>query len=301
MPFRAPLPILLFAFVLAAGCVDLGASSAKPVYSIDENNRIHFAADRGKVEFNETTIASNVPGASAEKVFFKGNAGWVSGLLWLPEKGQKEKPAVVYLPGALVGKEAGSGYARLLAPLGIAVFSLDQPGIGETAYKFNTSEEDFLAFERGGMTSQYNYFFDALRAFDYLSQRQDIDSNKIMVAGESMGGRAAIIAASVEPRFRGVLAVSAAGYGRPAAASSNATRFLRSIDPDNYLLSLPPRPIVFIHSANDSVVPIEDAKRSFSLAGRPKQFIEVGCPNHGYCSEMDAAIVSAAKEILEAG
>ncbi len=298
MPFpRTKLFAALVFSILSFGCINSNENQ-KPFYSLDEGSRLHFDSDRGRPEFNESNADSTVLGASAKKVFFKGQAGWVSGILWLPEKGSQKKPAVIYLPGALVGKEAGAGYAKLLAPGGIAVFSLDQPGVGETAYEFNSSEEDFSAFESGGMTSQYNYFYDALRAFDYLSQRPDVDAGKIMAAGESMGGRAAIIAASLEPRFKGVLAVSTASYGRPTADDHNATRFLRSIDPDNYLLSLPPRPIRFIHSANDSVVSIEDARRSFALAGRPKDFIEVNCPNHGYCGQMDSVIVEGTRLIL---
>ncbi|MFH1200414.1 MAG: alpha/beta hydrolase [Candidatus Micrarchaeota archaeon] len=297
---------ILLAFLLSSGCVDSGGSGTAQPYSIDESSRLHFNSGRGNVAFNETDFPEpdslvldiRVDGAGGKKVFFNGTGGVAAGLLWVPDGGPSKKPALVYLPGALVAKEAGLGYARLLAPQGIAVLSLDQPGVGETGYKFNSPDEDFGAFQTGGLPSQYSYFHDAVLAYDYLAQRSDIDASRIMIAGESMGGRAAIIAAAVEPRFRGVLAVSTAGYGRPQVQDANATRFIRSMDPDNYLLALPPRRIAFIHSANDRVIPVADARRSFNLAGRPKSFSDVDCANHGYCREMDAVIVQRVLEIL---
>ncbi|MFH1107034.1 MAG: alpha/beta hydrolase [Candidatus Micrarchaeota archaeon] len=291
-------PAIVFAVLVAvilSGCIS--ETPEKPFYSLDAQGRLSYTG-RAPVQANVTPIWSDVPGTSAFKVLFAGRNSTIAGLLWVPEAGDEKKPAFVFLPGAGVGKEVGKAYAGLLAPYGISVFSLDQRGFGESGGVIASMDDDFSVFQSGGEPSQYLYFHDALLAFDYLRSRPDVNPSSIVVAGESMGGRAALVAGGIEPGVRGVLGISTSGYGRPQMEDANASLFIRSVDPDSYVLAISPRQVAFIHSAQDRAVPIADARRSFNLAGQPKRLYEVNCTNHGYCSEMDAAIVESVRGML---
>ena len=74
-----------------------------------------------------------------------------------------------------------------------------------------------------------------------LRSRPEIDPKRIIYAGESNGGRFAIMACALDTAARGVLAISTCGYGTDAAIASagvvdkNLVRFYRSIDPETYL------------------------------------------------------------------
>jgi hypothetical protein len=66
-----------------------------------------------------------------------------------------------------------------------------------------------------------------------------------------------------------------------------AARFYRSIDPESYLKDIAPRPLVIIHSRNDTVIPYRLAEETYALGYEPKRLHTVGCPTHGFCPEMD--------------
>jgi dienelactone hydrolase len=136
--------------------------------------------------------------------------------------------------------------------------------------------------------------YDALRAYDLLEERSEIDPNRVMVVGESMGGRTGIIAAGIEPGIRGVVCISTSGYGLGnTVPKSNQTLFQKSIDPDVYVGMISPRKVVMIHSNKDDIIPIEAAERTFSFANEPKRFITVGCETHGYCEGMSGELKKA--------
>jgi predicted esterase len=54
-------------------------------------------------------------------------------------------------------------------------------------------------------TLNFKYILDISRLIDYLETRQEIDSNRIAVAGHSLGGQMAVWCAAYEPRIKVVL------------------------------------------------------------------------------------------------
>jgi len=138
--------------------------------------------------------------------------------------------------------------------------------------------------------------YDALAAAEMLRAQPEIDPQRIIYAGESNGGRFAIMACAQDPAARGVLAISTCGYGTDAAIASarlvdkNLVRFYRSIDPETYLRKVAPRPLVMIHSRNDTIIPYQLAEQTYALGIEPKRLHTVGCSVHGYCAQMDDAI-----------
>ena len=127
------------------------------------------------------------------------------------------------------------------------------------------------------------------------------DSGRIMLAGESLGGRIAIIAAAIEPHINGVLAISTAGLDFKGGPNQSRNTFLESIDADHYMPLLAPRRLVMMHSAYDQIVPLNSAAKTFSKAEEPKQFVLVNDTScgHGYCDSMDKGMVDALDYLVD--
>jgi len=200
-------------------------------------------------------------------------------------------PGIVLLPGATVSKEREQKLARHLADLGFASITLDQRNLGGVDPK-----ADLQVFLKGKEPTEHKMVYDALAAAEILRAQPEIDPQRIIYAGESNGGRFAIMACAQDPAARGVLAISTCGYGTDAAIASarladkNLVRFYRSIDPETYLPMITPRPLVMIHSRNDTIIPYQLAEQTYALGMQPKRLHTVGCNVHGYCTQMDGAI-----------
>jgi uncharacterized protein len=236
----------------------------------------------------ETPLSEN--GSSIREVTFSSGDSQISGFLRIPEINE-EKPVsgIVLLPGATVTKESEQGLAKYLATLGFATLTLDQRNLGMIDI-----QGDLSIFLKGGLPTEYMMVYDALLAAEILRSLPEIDPNDIVYAGESNGARFAIIACALDPKARGVLAISTCGYDTDSAIASgklqnaDAIRFYRSIDPDTYLSKIPNRTLVMIHSQNDPVIPIELAEQTYAQAFVPKVMQVVECAKHGYCGEMNS-------------
>ena len=170
-------------------------------FYFDPGGRAHYPASRGQVEFSEERISEDAD-YSVFRVIYSANGTDVYSKLWLPKTAGKHG-AVLFLPGAGGTKDAGIDYAEMFRGKGIAVMAIDQRGFGESKEVFAESiDAEYDKFMRGAEPMATLMVFDALRAFDYLNQKGTIDRAKIVVLGESMGGRNAIIAAAIEPRFK---------------------------------------------------------------------------------------------------
>ncbi len=235
-------------------------------------------------------------------VQFQSRGMQMAGLMRIPIHDLAAKagrvPGIVLLPGATVTKEREQGLAKYLADLGYATLTLDQRNLGATDAK-----SDLELFMEGSEPTEHKMVYDALAAAEILRVQPEIDSDRIIYAGESSGGRFAIIACALDAKARGVLAISTSGYGTDAAikaaglADEVAVRFYRSIDPDTYLSKVAPRPFAMIHSSNDTVIPYQLAEQTYMLASQPKSFDTVGCNKHGYCTEMNSYIEKRLKSL----
>lgn len=209
----------------------------------------------------------------------------IHGFVVVP-KNKNNIPGLVLLPGGAVPKEGELILAEKIAELGYAVITIDQRGIGETKGTYLSYEQDYLFFKQGKEPMQHLAVYDSLAAYDVLKKVNGVDSNNIAVAGESMGGRYAIIAAAIEKRFKGVIGISTSGFGVKKDLSVPYNSYLLSIDPDDYIKDIAPRPIFMFHSKTDSTILIKNAQATFSLANEPRYFYIVeDCP-HGYCYAM---------------
>ncbi|MGV8176051.1 MAG: alpha/beta hydrolase [Methanothrix sp.] len=263
--------------------------------------------EEGLLEYRAVTPHFNISPPEIEgnstisQVRFGSRDAEISAILRIPRlrnaenmatSGVQSIPGIVLLPGASVTKEAEQGFARRLADLGYASITLDQRDLGRI-----DPQADLQVFLQGEEPAMHKMVYDALAAAEILRSLPEIDAERIVYAGESNGGRFAIIACALDKDARGVVAISTCGYGTASVIASasgsvneGAARFYLSIDPDSYLTKIAPRPLVMIHSKNDTIIPYSLAEQTYVLAAMPKSLHTVGCQTHGYCPEMDDAI-----------
>ena len=216
---------------------------------------------------------------------FLGEKITIHARLYLPS-GRTGLPGVVLLPGGGNTKEVEAPLAERIARLGYAVLTYDQRGLGETGGQYLGFMQDAQVFAGGQEPVQHLSVYDALTSFDVLRSVPEVDNQRIVMMGESMGGRYAIIAGALDDRIRGVIAISSAGFHVPEIGDTLQNQYLLSIDPDQYIGMIAPRHLVMLHGDNDTMVPLDNANSTYALAGEPKAFyVAAGC-GHGFCDGM---------------
>ena len=191
--------------------------------------------------------------------------------------------------------------ADALCSFGYASLTLDERGNGGETQGVSPMDlqTGYTAYRNREMPAQYAQIYDVLLAYDYLQTRKDLDGDAIAVLGESMGGRFAIITAGIEPGIKGAFVVSSGPYGVDAGNNPDVQRFITSIEPESYLLKLPPRPLVMFHFTDDPIIPLAEGKALYNKALSPKAWHQYNGTVHGVYSETYAEDLHAElKEIF---
>jgi len=258
---------------------------------IDQNGRLSYPS-RGSVKLTEDELEESAD-YTKSKIAYDSKGTKVHALLFKPKK--DNAPAVIIAPAANAPKEGQEDFAKYLVSRGYATLIIDQRGIGETRWQPKSAQEEFDEFMQDKKeTTEQLMVYDLLRAFDAMLETKGIDKNNIILEGESMGGRFAMIAAAIEPRIKGAVIISSSGYGN---AAGPAKEYLDTVNPDMYVHLISPRRMAMFHSPIDKVVPIQNALATFERAKEPKAMIEMPPPcNHGNCDEIHDRI---AEELLK--
>jgi pimeloyl-ACP methyl ester carboxylesterase len=257
----------------------------KEPYHVDVEGRIHapdvdLQSTKALFRENDTLTIYRITYHSYGKTIY--------GDLYVPVNATSK--GMLLLPGGGVGKKEEAPTAERFALWGYTVLTIDQRGVGETGGSVYGLEQDFAVFEQGQIPTNHLFILDALAGVQFLKEQR---TKNIIIAGESMGGRIAIVAASISDDVAGVLVVSSAGFGDPFLPTQQR-RFLRTFDPDANVQYVDV-PIIFIHSANDTIIPVANAQATFDRANNPKKmFIIDNCP-HGYCTAMEEPISEGMK------
>ncbi|MCP4692173.1 MAG: alpha/beta hydrolase [Desulfobacterales bacterium] len=149
--------------------------------------------------------------------------------------------------------------------LGLGVLLVEYPGYGRS----------------GGSPSQVAITHALVAAYDMLTARADVDREKIVFFGRSLGGGAACALAEKRPSAALALASTFTSV-RSMAARRLAPGFL-ALDPfDNLsVVRKYPGPVLIMHGAMDSVIPFSHGKALYRAAPRGRM-IEYPC-NHIDC------------------
>ncbi|MDI6772728.1 MAG: alpha/beta fold hydrolase [bacterium] len=107
--------------------------------------------------------------------------------------GSSRPPMVLLIPGLDSTKEEFFYWEAVFLARGMATFSLDGPGQGESGYTTYI---------------RYDYEVAVTAALNTLAGRDDIDISRVGAAGVSLGGYYAPRAAAFEPRLKAVAAIA---------------------------------------------------------------------------------------------
>jgi dienelactone hydrolase len=280
--------IIILALVAISSCVShTNDQAAKTTWSLDGSNALSFS-NRTLVAPHASLI-ENTANYSLETIRYDSFNMTVYALLRIP-KNVTNPPVVVVLPAATVTKEGDSPMAEAISSWGYASLTLDERGNGGETKGISPMDfrSGYNAYLSGDTPAQYAQIYDVLLGYDYIRSRNDLDGGNISVLGESMGGRFAVVAAGIEPGFKGAFVVSSGPYGLDAGVDADAIRFVGSVEPATYLEKLPPRKLVMFHFTNDTIIPIDYGRSLYDNASQPKAWYQYNGTVHGVYSDVFA-------------
>lgn len=195
--------------------------------------------------------------------------------------GDSRPPVVLFLSGLDSIKEEHATFERFFLRRGLATLTLDGPGQGETWYR---------------MKMRADWEVTATAAIDYLLGRGDVDGTRVGVCGVSLGGYLAPRCAAFEPRLRAV--ASCGGLhsleegrlhsglhlarwlhvwgARDHAELEARSRGATLVDCAARITA----PLLVVHGAQDTLIPPEDAYRTYERAAGPKRWVLYPDGNH---------------------
>jgi len=145
---------------------------------------------------------------------------------------------------------------------------------------------DYRGYGRSeGMVTREGTLSDGLAALDYLRSRKDVDPNRIVLFGQSLGGAlAAEVAAQRRTQVRAVVIDSAfSSYREIVRHHVNSKPLLAvaawwypfmvppGLDPIDAVAKISPTPLLFMHGKNDAIVPWTMSNDLYRAAREPKQ------------------------------
>jgi fermentation-respiration switch protein FrsA (DUF1100 family) len=136
-----------------------------------------------------------------------------------------------------------------------------------------------------GKVSRAGTIADAHAALDHLLSRSDVDADRIVAFGQSLGGAIGIVLTAERPQIRG-LAVDGAFDSYRGIAAWHVRRspllfcvgwwvpgmlMSKGYDPIDYVDRIAPRPLFIMHGTDDRVVDPAMGRRLFEAAREPKE------------------------------
>jgi len=214
-----------------------------------------------------------------EDVYFDSTDGIRLHGWFLPAKSQA-KGTILFAHGN--GENISTHIASIywLPASGYNVFAFDYRGYGRSQGKPDID---------GAMA-------DFETALQTLVTRRDIDANRIVVLGQSLGGAIAIAAVAQSPlrsHIKAVVADSAFSSYR-AITREKMSEFILAwplqwlpwltmtdkYSPIDSISLLSPIPVLIMHSEKDQIVPVHHASRLFDAAQEPRKLLLLPSGNH---------------------
>ncbi len=199
----------------------------------------------------------------------------------VPKGGNILWPAVILLGGKATGKHAVD-YA----------FGVDSVLIVAVDYPFEPRDTYTVTSFLGDVPTIRNALLDMVPSVmlvrDYLGTRNDVDTNRIVIAGYSFGAPLVPVIVATDRRF----AAAVMGYGAGGLHSlirHNIRRYrdplvselggalggllLRPLEPMRYIAEVSPTPLIMINGTEDDQIPRANTMALYEHAGHPKTII----------------------------
>jgi len=145
---------------------------------------------------------------------------------------------------------------------------------------------DYRGYGRSeGKPSRAGLVTDCHAAIDYTMTRNDIDPQRVVIFGQSLGGALGIVTAAERKNIAGLAVEGAFSHYRRIASwhirRSLLLRFIAwwvpgfsmtdDLNPIDSVARIAPTPLLFIHGKLDEIVPVEMAEELHAAAGNPKE------------------------------
>ena len=141
------------------------------------------------------------PDFTIEKLIWEGRPGFYTlANLWKPKGVEGKLPVLFWIPGhSATGKAAYGWPQNIFVRKGIMVLAIDWVGYSERSPQ--NHDKNAVCWTVGTSTRGIE-IWDDIRAVDYLLSRDDVDPDRLAIAGRSGGGSQTFLLIGVEPRAR---------------------------------------------------------------------------------------------------
>ena len=221
-----------------------------------------------------------------ERLSFAGEGGERVPALLMRPTGAERPPCALFLHGLGGDKDQARLVAALLAPHGVAVLAIDAALHGDRAPEGGLDEAALAGdfFTTGGPLVRT--VIDNRRAIDYIATRDDVDAQRIVVVGASMGAILGSVLSAVDERVDATALIVGGGDWATLLATSEhpLARRLRDagagdgtmlarVDPVNFIGHISPRPVLMVNGTTDEIMPRACAEALHRAAGEPSAII----------------------------
>lgn len=223
--------------------------------------------------------ASVLPGA--EEVIFTTSDGLELAGWFLAAAGVEPAPGVLVANGNAGNRAHRAPLATALADAGASVLLFDYRGYGGNP----------------GRPSEDGLRRDARAARDYLAGRAEVDADRLVYFGESLGAAVVVTLAAELPPAGLVLRspfTSLADVGRLHYPWLPVDRLLRDRFESQATIASLDTPLLVVAGEDDRIIPAAQSRALYEAAGEPKRFVLVAGADHN-----DAALL-AGDELLAA-
>jgi uncharacterized protein len=213
-----------------------------------------------------------------EVTFTSGDGTMLSG--WFVPAIGKPLGTVIHFHGNAENMTSHFGFVDWLPAKGFNVFVFDYRGYGKSA----------------GRPNRRGVYEDSVAAIRYVQARPDVDRDRILILGQSLGGANAIVALGNNSfsGIRGVAIESTFSSHRAMVRDIIGTMPLLSIfkrplatilmddtySPADAIARIAPVPVLLIHGTADGVVPYRQGTDLYDRAGEPKEFWSIKGGEH---------------------
>jgi fermentation-respiration switch protein FrsA (DUF1100 family) len=223
-------------------------------------------------------------GGGARDVFFESGDGTKLHGWFVAATNEPVMGTVVHFHGNAQNLTAHSSFVDWLPGAGFNVFLFDYRGYGKSE----------------GRPSREGLFMDGVAALREVRRIPGVETNRIFIIGQSLGGTTALAIVGRHPELRGqALIIDSAFYSYRSIVRDKIRQIpllslLRvplsymlisnALSPEDTLANIAPVPILFLHGTADLVIPHHHSEMLYAVAGEPKQLILI--PGGGHISGM---------------
>jgi len=187
---------------------------------------------------------------------------------------------VVHFHGNAQNLTAHSSFVDWLPGMGYHLFLFDYRGYGKS----------------DGKPSREGLHLDGVAALQEVRRQPEVDTNRIVIIGQSLGGATALGVVGEHPELRGQALIIDSAFSsyrlivRDKIEAIPLLSLLRvplsyllisdQYAPDDYISGIAPVPVLFMHGTSDLVIPDHHSQWMYDQAGEPKKILMIPGGSH---------------------